>query len=195
MDKIIIKRAEDLVKQQLFGGFMLVMAVVMVANSLGYIDFVQAGNVNNTNMSINITSGGLAVDNAPDQMDFATQTYPSTNYVECNEEFNNIAVTDQRGTDTAWDLAINATSLTGSTYNILADKLTIENNDAVVLGTTNANIVIGPNSTLNDGGATMMNGTTQASGINTYWNGKLFLNLDGTPGTDDYTGTIYYTVV
>ena len=73
--------------------------------------------------------------------------------------------------------------------------MSIKNDDAVVLGTTNANVVIGPNSTLNNGGALMMNGTTQAAGINTYWNGKLFLDLAGTPNVDDYTGTIYYTLV
>lgn len=194
MDKIIIKRVENLIKQQLFGGFLLMMTGIMIMNSLGYIDLVQAGNQNDTNISINITSGTFSVDNAPAQMNFAEQTYPTTNHVLCNQEFDNIAVTDYRGTDTAWTLTINATSLNGATYNILATKMTIDNTNAVVAGATNSHVNIGPNSTLNNGGATMINGTTQASGINTYSNGELYLNLDGSPSADIYTGTIYYTL-
>ena len=195
MDKVIIKRAENLIKEQLFGGFIIVATVVMIMNSLGYVNLVQAGNQNNTNLSINITSGTFSVDNAEAQMNFTDQTYPTTNYVECNQEFDNIAVTDQRGTDTAWVLSVNSTSMTGGTYNILSTKLHIENNAATVIGTTHNHVTIGANSTLDGAGGTMMNGTTQASGINTYHNGKLFLNLDGSPSADDYTGTIHYTLV
>ena len=195
MKKIIIRKIENQIRQHLFGTLMLVVAGLMLINSFGLVH----ADADLTNLTFNVTEGGFTIVNVPESMAFASQTAGTITQITGNEEVDGPTVTDYRGTGTAWSVAVAANNFAEGGGTIIdADQLTLYQDTAGVLTSiencTTAYIQIGTNGTLNDTGATLMNGSTQASGIVQFDNGFVNLTLDGSENQGDYGAIMTFTL-
>lgn len=195
MEKIVIRKIENQIRQQLFGTLMLVVAGLMLVNSFGLV----YADTDDTDLTFNVTEGGFAIVNVPASMAFASQVAGTITNIIGNEEVDGPTVTDYRGTSTAWSVAVAANNFEEPGGNIIdADQLTLYQDTAGVLTSiencTTSYILIGANGTLNDAGATLMNGSTQASGIVQFDDGFVNLTLDGTENQGDYGAVMTFTL-
>ncbi|OGB74396.1 hypothetical protein A2V68_01625 [candidate division Kazan bacterium RBG_13_50_9] len=194
MGSLIIKRAETKVRQSLFGGFMLVAALLMIANSFGW---VFGGDNTNANVSFNITSGTFSLDNGPTQFVFASQVYGTDDNVTANQEVDLLAVTDYRGTGTEWNVAANANNLANGTNIISAYRLSMYATTATATNVeafdTNR-VNLGSTGSLGGTGMTLANGSTQASGIVRFDNAAVRLQITATDAAGNYGAKVLFTL-
>ena len=189
----ILHRAENQVRQQLFGGILLAVAGLMIMTTFGLVKAV--GDL--TNMTFNVTAGAFTLVNAPISMAFASQAYGTANNITGNEQIDGLVATDYRGNATAWTVTVNANDFNEGTYNIPASQLNCYAEEGDITNLENGDVTkvaVGTNGTLNDGGITLFNGSTAASGKFTYDNGFINLVVDGTDNSGDYGATLVYTL-
>ena len=188
----ILHRAENQVRQQLFGGILLAVAGLMIMTTLGW---VKADDI--TNLTFNVTAGSFTIVNVPNSMAFASQAYGTANNILGNEEIDGATVTDYRGNSTAWTVAVNANTLTSGSDTILPNKLNAYAENGVVSNVENGltnKVAKGTNGTLNNAGITLINGSTQASGIFQYDNGVVRLTVGTTQAAGTYGAIMVYTL-
>src|SRR4030042_5107878 len=194
MGSLIIKRAETKVRQSLFGGFMLVAALLMIANSFGW---VFGGDTTNANVSFNITSGTFSLDNGPTQFVFASQVYGTDDNVSANQEVGLLAVTDYRGTGTEWNVAANANNLANGTNIISAYRLSMYATTATATNVeafdTNR-VNLGSTGSLGGTGMTLANGSPQPSGIVRFYNAAVRLQITDTDAAGNYGAKGLFTL-
>lgn len=192
MEKAILCRIENQVRQQLFGAVTLLVLGLMLANSFG---IVRAQVSDITNLSFNVTAGSFTIVNAPTAINFAAQAFGVGNNITGNEQIDGPTVTDYRGNANAWTVTSNANSfaasLPASDINLFANAGTIAN---IENGDLNRVAVGSGTGNLTGAGATLFNGSTQASGIFQYDNGFLNLHVDGNETAGTYTATMVYTL-
>lgn len=70
----IIRRAEQKLRQHIFGGVVVTVALLMVLNSLGLL-VVKADNQLEINMTVAIDSGTFTITDGPTGITFANQSY------------------------------------------------------------------------------------------------------------------------
>jgi hypothetical protein len=197
MDKIILKKAENQVRQQLFGGLALLVAALMVGNITGTIR--AADNVDVTNLSFNVTTGAFTLVNAPVKVNFPAMNFGESNSAHVsNENMDGVEITDYRGSATAWEVVANASEMNnGGAAVIAATRLKIDNNGTarnITAGDTNRVAVLAADGPLNDGGSTIINGSTQASGVFGYDNAQFLLNVTGSDVAASYVGVVTFTL-
>ncbi|MBN2585271.1 WxL domain-containing protein [Patescibacteria group bacterium] len=192
MDKTILKKAENQVRQQLFGGLALLVAALMVANISGLV----RAETDVTNITFNVNAGSFSIDNVPTAM-----TFPLMNFGESNSahvaapEMDGMAITDYRGNATAWSVAVTANNLVSGTDEISSAMISIANGDVQNIENLDTNYVaVGSNGTLDGAGTTLVNGSTQASGITGCDNAALTLNIEGTEAAGAYGAIVTYTL-
>lgn len=193
-DTSIIKRAENRIRQQLFGMLALIVSGLMVMNSFGL--FVSADS-DLTNLSFNVAAGSFTIANITTVMNFAGQNYGVANTVAGNQAVEQGAVTDYRGNAQSWTVAAASTNLTNGANEIDADRLTLYTTSATLTNienSTTAYTAMGSTGTLNDTGMTLMNGSTQASGIIQFDAGSISLDFWSTDQAGDYTAVVTYTL-
>ncbi|MFA5270352.1 MAG: WxL domain-containing protein [Patescibacteria group bacterium] len=192
MEKSILKKAENQVRQQLFGGLALVVAALMIANVLGW---VQAA-TDVTNLTFNVTAGSFSIDNVPNAIAFPDIAFGVDNSnVVGTPEIDGVAITDYRGNATAWTVAVSANDFSDGTNTIPADQLSVKNGTKRNIDNCDTNrLALGSNGTLNDTGTTIINGSTQASGISGFDNGFLSLNVLGSENAGTYGAVVTYTL-
>ena len=195
MDKTILKKAENQVRQQLFGGLALLVAALMVFNIAGFVQAVG----DNTNLSFNVTTGAFTLVNAAVAVNFPAMNFGESNAAHVStENMDGMEITDYRGSYTAWAVVANATEMNnGGATAIPANRLKIDNNGTsrnITNADTNRVAVLVADGPLNDGGVTIINGSTQASGVFGYDNAQFLLNVTGTEAAVDYTGMVVFTL-
>lgn len=199
-NKILIKQAENQVRQQLIGGLMLMVVGLMIFNTfIGFPTWVKA-DTDITNLSFNITGGSFTVVNAPTSIAFPAHSYGQSAENTGNTEIDGLTVIDYRGNAVAWTVALNSNALTdtgNAAITILANRMnayaeagTISNIENGVTTRTKK----GTNGTLNDGGITLLNGSTQAAGVFQYDNGKINLTVWATDSAGTYAAVATYTL-
>jgi hypothetical protein len=195
MEKTVLVKIENKVRQQLFGMISLAVAGLMILNSLGISTY---GALDTTDLSFNVTGGALTIGNAPATMNFTNQAFGSSSAnLKSNEFINGLYVSDYRGSYTAWVTAVNANNLQSGSDIIEANKLTVYQNAGTLTNLQNCTttyIALGATDTLEGSGATLMNGSTQASGIVQFDNGYVNLLYSSTIATGTYTGVLVFTV-
>ena len=192
----IIKRAEQRVRQRIFGGMIMSVALLMVLNSIGLLS-VRAANQLQIDMTAAIDSGTFTITNGPTGIAFANQNYGAGNNVTGSPDLDGVRVTDYRGNAQAWGVVANATNLTNGSNDINANKLTLFANQIVfsnVQNFTTSRMNRGANGTLDGSGFSMVNGSTQASGIVQFDNGFVNFLYNGSDPAGTYTSTLYLTL-
>ena len=190
----MLVKIENQVRQQLFGMISLFVVGLMVLNSLGVLVY---GDSNQTNLAFNVSSGSFSISNTPTAMNFTGQTFGTGNNIVGSPDIDGSRVTDYRGNVQAWAVVVNASNLTDGTNVILPNKLTLFANQIVftnVQNFTTSRVNKGANGTLNDSGFSMVNGSTQASGIVQFDNGFVNLFYNGSDAAGDYAGNMIYTL-
>lgn len=199
-NRILIKQAENQVKQQLIGGLVLLTTGLMLINTfIGFPKWASAV-TDITNLTFNVTGGSLAISNAPVSMAFPTHSFGYSGQNAGNEDIDGLTINDYRGTSTAWTVALNSNGLTDTSNSnlvILANKLNAYAEAGIISNVENGDTTRtakGTNGTLNNAGITLLNGSTQALGVFQYDNGKVNLTLGGTESTGTYAGILTYTL-
>jgi len=192
MNNTILKKAENRVRQQLFGGLTVLVAGLMVANISG---LVKAA-TDLTNISFTVNAGAFSIDNAPTAISFPQMNYGESNAAHlATPEIDNMAITDYRGSSNSWSVAAAANNLQAGTNQINADKISVKNGTRRNLENLDTNrVAVGSNGTLNGNGTTIVNGSTQASGITGFDNAALTLNVGGTEPAGAYSAVVTYTL-
>ncbi|MEA1909720.1 MAG: hypothetical protein U9M89_01690 [Patescibacteria group bacterium] len=196
MDKqhTILGKLENKVRQQIFGGVSVALITLMFVLTFGFTTFAD----DTTNLSFNITAGSFTIENAPESMAFATHAYGVSNDVLANEELDDIAITDYRGNAQAWSVAMNANNLqSGSDHIDTASALNgyVSNGDMTNVENADTNrTAVGSDGFLDGAGVTLINGSTQASGIFRYDNGVIRLTVDGSEAAGEYGAVVTYTL-
>lgn len=191
--QIILHRAENQVRQQLFGGILLAVAGLMVMTTFGLVKAV--GDL--TNMTFNVTAGGFTLVNAPNSMAFPSLPFGTAANNSADQEIDGLTATDYRGSATAWTVSANANNFKAGTNDIPASKLNLYAELGAFTNVENADtnqVANGTNGTLNGSGITLFNGSAAASGVFQYDNGKVNLVINGTEITGDYAATLVYTL-
>lgn len=193
MDKTILKKAENQVRQQLFGGLALLVAALMVANISG---LVKAVSSDVTNVTFNVNAGAFSIDNVPTAITFPLMNFGESNAAHvATPEVDDMAITDYRGSATAWSVAVTANNLQAGTNEIASSKISIKNGTKRNIQNLDTNrVAIGSNGTLNGDGTTLVNGSTQASGITGFDNAALTLNVSGSEVAGAYGAIVTYTL-
>ncbi len=187
----ILNRAENQVRQQLFGGILLAVAGLMIMTTFGGVYSA----VTNTNMTFNVTAGAFTLVNSPASMAFASQAFGVGNNITGNEQIDGLVATDYRGNSAVWGVAATASNFTGD--EILASALNLYAEAGIISNLQNADtnqVAVGTNGTLDGAGITLFNGSTAASGRFNYDNGFVNLTVDGTDPTGDYTAILTFTL-
>ena len=194
MDNTILKKAENQVRQQLFGGLALLVAALMIGNTLG----VVWADTDLTNVSFNVNAGAFTIVNAPEGVNFPMMNYGESNSAHVGDtETDGVEITDLRGSGTEWNVAVSANNMQAGTNIISASRLKITNNGTIrniSAGDTNRVALMSGDGPLNDGGSTILNGSTQASGAFGYDNSEFLLNVTGTDAAGVYTGIATFTL-
>lgn len=192
MEKSILYRIENQVRQQLFGAVTLLVLGLMLANSFG---IVRSQTTDQTNLSFNITAGSFYIMNAPNAINFPAQGFGTGANITGNEQIDGVTVKDYRGNSQAWVVACNGNdfdaTLPASDINLFSNAGAITN---VENGDTNQVAVGAGTGNLTGAGATLFNGSTAASGVFQYDNGFLNLHVDGTEAAGTYTAIMVYTL-
>jgi hypothetical protein len=197
MNSLIIKRAEHKVRQQIFGGVVMFVCALMVLNTFNLLGAL-AGNTINADVTFNITSGDMQLTNGPVGVTFGSNSYGASGTIQSANKASNVVAQDYRGTGTAWVVSVNANDLSDGTNTIYANKLTIYQSGGTltnIQNCTTSRIGLGATDSLESSGATLMNGSTQASGIVQYDNGYFNLTLGGAESAGVYGGKIIFTIV
>jgi len=199
-NKILIKKAENQVRQQLIGGLMLIVAGLMLINTfVGFPKWAKADS-DVTNLTFNITAGSFTIVNVPNSMTFPAQAYGTATEITGNEEMDGVTVTDYRGNAMNWTVALNSNDLTDKTdsnFTIGADRMNAYAEAGMISNIENGDTTYTSNwtnGTLNDGGITLLNGSTQANGIFQYDNGKINLTVWSTDASGTYQAILTYTL-
>lgn len=190
----ILGKAENQARQQIFGGISVALITLMFMLTFGFVNAAD----DTTNLSFEITAGTFSIDNAPTSISFATQTYNTADDILGNEELDLIAVTDYRGNTTCWVVAMNANNLqagsnqidTASALNGYAQNIDMTNVETADTNRTNQ----GADGFLDGAGITLVNGSTQASGIFRFDNGVIRLTVDGSEPSGSYGAVVTYTL-
>ena len=193
MDSLIIKRAEQKIRQNIFGGVLLLVTVLMLANTFGWV--WEA--VTNANVTFNIDAGSFSIDNGPSAVRFGNQNFGASGNVKSADEVDNQRVTDYRGNAQAWGVVVNAANLTAGSNEIDSNKIALFANQITfsnVQNFTTSRMNRGANGTLNGSGFSMVNGSTQASGIVQFDDGFFNLTYTGAEAAGSYTGVIKFTL-
>lgn len=198
-NKVLIKKAENQVRQQLVGGLMLMVVGLMIINTfVGFPSLVKAANTDVLNLSFVVTAGTFSIDNVTTSIAFASQGYGVANNVVGNSNIDTLAVTDYRGSSTAWSVVVNANDFSDGTNIISATGLKVWPQNGVVTNVENAvttRVGRGTNNTAISGAGTgLINGANNASGIFRYDNGVLRLTLSGTEAAGTYGATATFTL-
>lgn len=192
MENVLLHRIENQVRQRLFGITTLLVLGLMLANSFG---LVRAQTTDLTNLSFNVTAGSFYIMNAPNAINFTAQSFGVGNNITGDPEIDNVAVKDYRGNNTAWDVTCNGNdfdaSLPASDINLFSNAGTVIN---VENGDVNRVKVGAGTGNLTGSGASLFNGSTQASGVFRYDNGFLNLHVDGDEAAGSYTAIMVYTL-
>jgi len=199
-NKILIKKAENQVRQQLIGGLMLMVAGLMIINTFVGLPKWAKADSDVTNLTFNITAGSFTIVNVPNSMAFPTQPYGTANVITGNQEMDGVTVTDYRGNAQAWTVAINSNALTDTTdanFTLGANRMNAYAEAGIISNIENGTTAytsVGTNGLLNDGGITLLNGSTQANGIFQYDNGKINLAVWSTDASGTYQAVLTYTL-
>ncbi|MFH1088223.1 MAG: WxL domain-containing protein [Patescibacteria group bacterium] len=188
----ILNRAENQVRQQLFGGLLLGVAGLMIMTTLGWSYAYDA----NTNMTFNITGGAFTIVNAPTTIVFPSLPFSTAANNTANNEVDGLTVTDYRGTSTAWTVSAQANNFNDGSHDIPASKMNLYAEVGALTNIAEADtnqVANGTNGTLN-GSVTVFNGSTGASGIFQYDNGFINLVINGTEATGDYGAILTFTL-
>ena len=192
MEKAILYRIENQVRQQLLGAVTLLVLGLMLANSFG---IVWGQTTDQTNLSFNVTAGSFILVNAPNAINFPAQAFGVSNNITGNEEIDGPTVKDYRGNSQAWTVACNGNNfsadLPATDINLFANAGAITN---IENGDTNEVAVGAGTGNLGASGATLFNGSTAASGVFQYNNGFLNLHVDGDEAAASYTAIMVYTL-
>lgn len=197
MDSLIIKRAEQKIRQKLFGGIVLFVTLLMLANTFGW---VKAGTTMDANVTFNITSGTFSIANGPTQVRFGSNSYGYSGQVSATDKANTVAVTDYRGTSADWSVAVNANDLSDGSHTIYANKIKLYQDVPETGGhltnvenCTTSRITLGTNGNIANNGVTLMN-TSSSPGIVRYDNGYFNLTLGGAESAGIYGAKIIFTL-
>lgn len=194
-EALIIKRAEQRVRQLLFGGVALSVALIMILNNLGLL--ALGANQVEINVTVGIESGTFTISNGPTGISFTNQTYGVGNNVTGNVDIDNVAVTDYRGTSDAWSVAANANNLSDGTNTIYANKLTLYQDVRGTLtnvqNSTTSRVLLGSNGNIANAGVTLMN-TSSSPGIIRFDNGFVNFLYTGTDPAGTYGAKIFLTL-
>lgn len=112
-------------------------------------------------------------------------------------DLDGVKVTDYRGNVQAWGVVVNAANLVNGSNEIGANKLTLFANQIAFYNVENFTTTYmnrGQNGTLNSTGFSMVNGSTQASGIVQFDNGFVNFLYNGTDPAGTYTSILYLTL-
>ncbi|OGB74395.1 hypothetical protein A2V68_01620 [candidate division Kazan bacterium RBG_13_50_9] len=194
VNKTIIRRAESQIRQQLFGMLALAVVGLMVMNSFG---LLVRGAADNTNMTFNVSSGTFSIENAPESIAFPAQSFGAANNITGNEEIDNVDITDYRGTATAWEVVTNANNLTNGTNIISAYRLSLYATGATASNVANFDtnrVNVGSTGSLGGAGVTLINGSTQASGVVELDNALVNLYFSATDQAGNYAAVLLYTL-
>ncbi|MBU1083098.1 hypothetical protein KKE14_01530 [Patescibacteria group bacterium] len=193
MEKAILYRIENQVRQRLFGAVTLLVLGLMLVNSFS---FVRAQTSDITNLSFNITAGDFYIMNAPVAINFASQAFGVGNNITGDTEIDSVAVKDYRGNNNVWDVTAAANNFLDG--NLMADDINMFANAGTIANVENGDLnrvaVGGGTGNLGGAGSTLFNGSTQASGVFRYDNGFLNLRVDGDEPAGTYTATMTYTL-
>lgn len=200
-NKILIKKAENQVRQQLFGGILLAVAGLMIVNTfISFPTWKTHAAADNTNLTFNVTAGTFSIDNVITSIAFASQTYgfSATNLLG-NNTIDSLAVTDYRGNAQAWSVVVNANNFSDGTNTISVANLKVWPGNGAVANVENFDtnqVAKGTNNAaLSGAGANLLNGSTAASGIMRYDNGILRLTLAGTESAGVYGAVATFTLL
>lgn len=192
MENVLLHRIENQVRQRLFGITTLLVLGLMLANSFG---IIRAQTSDQTNLSFNVTAGSFYIMNAPNAINFAAQSFGTGNNITGVPEIDSVAVKDYRGNAQAWTVACNGNNFDAS---LPANDINLFSNAGTVINVENGDVTrvaVGAGTgNLTGSGATLFNGSTQASGVFRYDNGFLNLHVDGNEGAGTYTAIMVYTL-
>lgn len=189
----ILNKAENQVRQQLFGGILLAVAGLMIMTTLGWVNAAAT----NTNMTFNITSGAFTIVNAPESMAFASQSFGTPANILGNEEVDGLTIRDYRGNAQPWTVAMSANNFDAGGNIINANRLNGYASNGAITNVENGDTnrtAKGSSGFLNNTGITLLNGSTQASGVFRYDNGVVRLTVDGTEIVGTYGAILTYTL-
>jgi len=197
MKNTIIQKAENRLRQQLFGTLVLVVTGLMLLNSFGLVKAVD----NQTNLTFNVTAGTFSIVNTPAAIAFASQAFGVANNITGNEEIDGPTVTDYRGNSQAWTVTVNANDFDAGGNIIYANKLSVypnvPANNSHFTNVENFDIdqvTFGSAGNIANAGVTLFNASTSGSGIVQYDNGFLNLVISGSETQGDYSAIMFYTL-
>lgn len=193
MDSLIIKRAERKARQSIFGGVLLLVTVLMLVNTFGWV----WGAVTNANVTFNIDAGSFTISNGPTEVRFGNISFGQSGNIKSANEVDDMQVTDYRGNAQAWGVVVNAANLTAGSNELNTDKIALFANQIIftnVESFTTSYMNRGANGAINGTGFSMVNGSTQASGIVQFDNGFFNLTHNGSEVAGTYTGVIQFTL-
>jgi len=194
MERAILYRIENQVRQQLFGAVTLLVLGLMLANSFG---IVRSQTSDNTNLSFNVTAGDFYIMNAPNAINFTAQAFGVSNNITGVPEIDGVTVKDYRGNSAAWDVTCNGLNNFDDTY-LPSNEINLFSNAGTVFnvenGDTNQVAVGAGTGNLGGAGSILLNGSTAAAGVFRYDNGFLNLHVDGDEPADTYTAVMVYTL-
>jgi len=194
-NKVLIKQAENQVRQQLFSSVVLAVMGLMLLVTFGHI--VKAAD-NTVDLTFNVTAGAFTLASGTTAIAWPSVTYGTSNTAhQANNGLDNIVVTDHRGSSTAWALTVASTNLTAGSNDISKGLITLHiangtiTNDEGDIG----NVTKGANANLASA-RNVMDGDTGAEGIYNYDLPAtgVRLNIAGTEATGDYTATLTLTL-
>jgi hypothetical protein len=187
MEKAILVRIENQVRQQLLGAIMVLVLGAMFINSF---TTASSQTSDNTNLYFNVTAGDFTIYDAPSNIIFAAKAYgtAATN-INGNEDIDGLKIKDYRGgAADAWEVVCNSTgfdtTMAGNSLTLFAEAGTIYNVENAVV----------TNGTLNDAGTKLINGDVNADGIFQVDNSYLQLHYDGDEPAGTYSGLMTYTL-
>jgi len=191
--KTLISLAENQLRQQLLGGVLVSVTLLMVFMTFGLV----RADTDQTNLSFNVTAGSFTIVNVPTSMQFAAQAFGVSNNILGNEEIDSAAVVDYRGNSQAWSVALNANNLQSGSDHISAYRLNAYPSNGDVTNVENADtnqVAQGASGFLAAAGVTLINGSTAADGVFRYDNGVVRLTISGTEVAGTYAAIMLYTL-
>lgn len=195
-NKILIQKAENQVRQQLFSSMVLAVMGLMLLVTFGGIKVKAIDNT--VNLTFNVTAGAFTLASGTTDIAWPSVTFGTVNAAhQANNGLDNIVVTDHRGNATAWTLTASANNLAAGTNDISKAQITLHiangtiTNDEGDIGNvtkgSNANLASARNVMSGDTGATgIYNYDLPATGVR--------LNITGAEAAGDYTALLTLTL-
>jgi lipopolysaccharide export LptBFGC system permease protein LptF len=197
-NKVLIKKAENQVRQQLFGGVVLGVLGLMLAVTFGNINIKVKAADNAVNLTFNVTAGAFTLASLTTDIAWPSVTYNTVNATHgANAGLDNIVVTDHRGNATAWTLTAAANNFAAGTNDISKAQITLHiANGTITNDEGDFNFVTkGANANLASA-RNVMSGNASATGIYNYDlpNTGVRLNVVGNEAAGDYTAVLTLTL-